>query len=96
MPESLKGQLFDPISVVLLVNETPEKLTTHGLSDDVFLRAKVPMTKQGIRSISLSKLALEEDSICWDVGAGTGSVSVEMARQCPKGEVWAIRKRMKR
>ena len=73
-PESLKGQLFDPLSVVLLVNETPEKLTTHGLSDDVFLRAKVPMTKQGIRSISLSKLALEEDSICWDVGAGTGSV----------------------
>lgn len=39
-PESLKGQLFDPLSVVLLVNETPEKLTTHGLSDDVFLRAK--------------------------------------------------------
>ena len=92
-PESLKGQLFDPLSVVLLVNETPEKLTTHGLSDDVFLRAKVPMTKQGIRSISLSKLALEEDSICWDVGAGTGSVSVEMARQCPKGEVWAIEKK---
>ena len=92
-PESLKGQLFDPLSVVLLVNETPEKLTTHGLSDDVFLRAKVPMTKQGIRSISLSKLALEEDSICWDVGAGTGSVSVEMARQCPRGEVWAIEKK---
>ena len=92
-PESLKGQLFDPLSVVLLVNETPEKLTTHGLSDDVFLRAKVPMTKQGIRSISLSKLALEEDSICWDMGAGTGSVSVEMARQCPRGEVWAIEKK---
>ena len=35
-PESLKGQLFDPLSVVLLVNETPEKLTTHGLSERMY------------------------------------------------------------
>ncbi len=91
--ESLKGREFDALSVVLLVNEEPEKLTTHGLSDERFLRAKVPMTKQGIRSISLSKLSLQEDSLCWDVGAGTGSVSIEMARQCLKGAVWAIEKK---
>ena len=65
--ESLKDREFDALSVVLLVNEEPEKLTTHGLSDEMFLRAKVPMTKQGIRSISLSKLSLQEDSLCWDV-----------------------------
>jgi precorrin-6Y C5,15-methyltransferase (decarboxylating) len=50
------------------------------------------MTKSEVRAVSLSKLAPPEDALIWDVGAGTGSVSVECAFAAPKGTVWAIEK----
>ena len=92
-PEELLGQKFEDLSVVLIENEDAKGTVTHGLEDEAFLRAKVPMTKQGIRSISLSKLRLSRDSVVYDVGAGTGSVSVEMALQAPEGMVYAIEKK---
>lgn len=52
---------------------------TPGIADDEFIRDKVPMTKQEVRAAILAKLAVKETDICWDVGAGTGSVSVELA-----------------
>lgn len=50
------------------------------------------MTKSEIRCLSVAKLRLQEDSLVYDVGAGTGSVSVEAALQTPKGRVWAVEK----
>ena len=50
------------------------------------------MTKSEVRSICLSKLRLTPNAVCWDVGAGTGSVSIEMARLCADGTVYAIEK----
>lgn len=52
----------------------------------------VPMTKQGIRILSLAKLELTENAIVYDIGAGTGSVSIEAARLCGKGTIYAIEK----
>ena len=51
------------------------------------------MTKEEVRTVSLSKLRLQEDSVCYDVGAGTGSVSVEMALRAWKGQIYAIEKK---
>ena len=51
------------------------------------------MTKEEVRGISLSKLQLTRNSIVYDVGAGTGSVSVEIAMQAVEGRVYAIEKK---
>ena len=89
--EALRGRDFPPLAVILVKNpDAPAAVVTHGREDEDFLRAKVPMTKQEIRSVTLSKLRLTRSDVCWDVGAGTGSVSLEMAEQCVDGRVWAV------
>lgn len=84
----------DALSVVTVCNEKATPLSAvHGISDGEFLRGKAPMTKEEVRTVSLSKLRLSEDSVCYDVGAGTGSVSVEMALRAWMGQVYAIEKK---
>lgn len=84
----------DALSVICAYNPNAAvKPATHGIRDEAFLRGRAPMTKEEVRTVSLSKLCLEEDSICYDVGAGTGSVSVEMALRADRGRVYAIEKK---
>ena len=60
------------------------------MRDEWFIRGKVPLTKSEVRTVSLSKLELYEDCEFWDIGAGTGSVSVEAAVSCPGIHVCAF------
>lgn len=60
------------------------------MRDEMFIRGSVPMTKSEVRAVSLSKLELTRTSVLYDVGAGTGSVSVEAAFMVPDGHVFAI------
>ena len=97
MAEELQSKAFAPLSAVLIENDHPDAIVTHGLPDEAFLRSLepgklVPMTKSEVRSVCLSKLQLTQDAVCWDVGAGTGSVSIEMAIQASRGRVYAIEK----
>ena len=92
-PGELEETPVGDLTAVLIENERPEMVITHGLEDECFLRDKVPMTKSEVRSISLSKLELCRDSVVYDVGAGTGSVSIEMALQASEGYVYAIEKK---
>ncbi|MGN0261291.1 MAG: precorrin-6y C5,15-methyltransferase (decarboxylating) subunit CbiE [Eggerthellaceae bacterium] len=65
--------------------------STHGIPDDLFTRGKVPMTKQEVRSVALSKLRVAPGETIYDIGAGTGSVTVELALLAgPAGRVIAI------
>ena len=95
--QELRSHTFDKLSAALIENDTPNEIVTPGLPDEAFLRnlepgKLVPMTKSEVRSVCLSKLQLTPNAVCWDVGAGTGSVSIEMARLCADGTVYAIEK----
>ncbi len=93
-PSDLKNQEFDALSVALFENpKEGKRKVCAGIGDGAFLKGKIPMTKEEIRTLSLSKLRLTEDAIVYDVGAGTGSTSVEAAQLCVKGRVYAIEKR---
>lgn len=81
---------FESLAVMLVENPDTAPKRTSGFPDEAFVRGKVPMTKQEIRSVILSKLGIREGELVWDVGAGTGSVSVEMALAASGGSVYAV------
>lgn len=58
--------------------------------DEEFIRGNCPMTKEEVRILSIAKLELEENHRVLDVGAGTGSVSIQAALICSKGEIVAV------
>ena len=87
----LLSESFDSLSVLLVENPNwKNHIVTHGLPDEAFDRDETPMTKSEVRSISLSKLALTQGAIVYDIGSGSGSVSVECAIQAAHGKVYAI------
>ncbi|WP_378956298.1 precorrin-6Y C5,15-methyltransferase (decarboxylating) subunit CbiT [Pelosinus sp. sgz500959] len=61
-----------------------------GINDDEFIRGEIPMTKQEIRILVLAKAKIRPTDVIIDIGAGTGSLSIEAALQAPKGRVYAI------
>lgn len=81
---------FDALSVLLTEALERPKLPVGGLADEAFARGNVPMTKQEIRAAIRSKLALRRHDTVWDVGTGTGSVSVELALTADEGRVYAV------
>ena len=81
---------FGDLCVALIVNPDPDTRNPVGIPDEEFTRGDAPMTKSEVRALSVAKLKLSPDSVVYDVGAGTGSVSVEMALTAFEGRVYAI------
>lgn len=103
IPEELSevDTAFASLNVVILLRrlEAAEKkferhqLPLFGLPDRSFLSfSDRPglMTKREVRLLVLGELALQPDQTVWDIGAGTGSVSIEIARLCPSSQIYAI------
>lgn len=89
--EELAGKPFSPLAILCIENpDADAAIVTYGRNDGDFLRTEVPMTKSEVRAVTLSKLKLTKTAVCWDVGAGTGSVSIEMAEAAEDGQVFAI------
>ena len=93
-PSQLSQEKFGDLAVLLCVNPEPafRGLSNAGIPDENFIRGNTPMTKEEVRTVSLSKLRLYPSHTLWDVGAGTGSVSVECALSLPVGRVFAVEK----
>jgi precorrin-6Y C5,15-methyltransferase (decarboxylating) CbiT subunit len=68
---------------------------TPGIADDCFIRDEVPMTKEEVRAVLLSKLRLKKNQVVYDIGAGSGSVAIEMALVLKKGKVYALERKKK-
>ncbi len=83
---------FAPLSVALVENDRTftRDVCSPGIEDEAFMRGDAPMTKREVRAVALSLLRLKTDSVLYDIGAGTGSVAVEMALQSRRGRVYAV------
>lgn len=92
--EALQNVQTAPLAILYIENKAYlQKKRCFGIEDAAFVRGNVPMTKREVRTVVLSYMNLQQYDVVWDVGAGTGSVSVEMALQCPFGTVYAIEKK---
>lgn len=88
---NLKGIIFDSLSVMLIENKD-FVLHYDNLKDCDFVRDKVPMTKDTVRKLSVASLEIKPYDIVADIGAGSGAVTVEMARKAYEGYVFAMEK----
>ena len=100
----IAGQTFDDLNVMLIdfaggagspagasrAASSRWPYASSGIPDELFIRGDVPMTKQEVRAVALAKLCLAATDTVWDVGAGTGSVSIEAALVARAGSVWAV------
>ena len=91
-PSELSDKDVEGLCTALIENPRPDKWGEPHVRDEVFIRGKVPMTKEEVRSVSLARLNLTGDAVVYDVGAGTGSVSVEAARCGDRIRVYAVEK----
>ncbi len=98
---NLDSNYFASLNVLILLRQTQnenlklDNLPLIGLPDGSFLsfsdRPSL-ITKKEVRLSILGELSLQPKQTVWDIGAGTGSVSIEIARLCPTSKVFAIEK----
>ena len=61
-----------------------------GIADETFQRGKVPMTKREVRILTIANAQIDAEDVVYDVGAGTGSLTIEAAMQATDGHVYAL------
>ena len=86
----LDGMEFSSLTVLIIENPNFDSRIRTGIPDEEFIRGKVPMTKSEVRAVCLSKLSLSPTDIAYDIGCGTGSVTIEMAFSAYDGKVYAF------
>lgn len=96
-PEAAADKPFAEPNVLILRRETPARSPRSdlrlGLSDDAYQHREGLITKAEVRAVTLSKLRLTSpDHVLWDLGAGSGSVSIESALFLKKGRIFAVEK----
>lgn len=83
------------LNLLILIRTWEPGLTQYpliGIDDDEFATIKKLITRQEVRAVTLAKLQLQNDLVVWDIGAGSGSVSIEASNLAPNGKLFAIEK----
>ena len=84
---SISKQLAKPVTAPLPL----WPYATPGIPDNLFERLPgIPLTKREVRLLLISYLRMRPDSVLWDIGAGTGTIPVEVALLCPQSTIIAI------
>jgi precorrin-6Y C5,15-methyltransferase (decarboxylating) len=98
--EQVSTTTFSEPNLVILKRSTrtqrQNQIPHLGVPDNYFLHEKGLITKSEIRAISLAKLQLLPDHVLWDLGAGSGSVSIEASRLARRGKIIAVEKNLAR
>ena len=81
------------LNILILIRTWEQQLTQYpliGIDDEEFATIKKLITKQEVRAVTLAKLQLQNDLVFWDIGAGSGSVSIEASNLMPGGKLFAV------
>ncbi|MEA4968910.1 MAG: precorrin-6y C5,15-methyltransferase (decarboxylating) subunit CbiE [Candidatus Pelethousia sp.] len=89
---ALMAEPVGRLAVLLVENPAADARVRFGIPDEEFIRGDAPMTKAEVRAVILSRLGLMPGAVCCDIGAGTGSVAIEMALAAYEGYVYALDK----
>jgi precorrin-6Y C5,15-methyltransferase (decarboxylating) len=99
-PDRAAGMVFAEPNLAILKRRSEGlkwmKPLHLGVPDNYYHHQQGLITKSEIRAITLSKLRLLEDHVLWDLGAGSGSVSIEASLLVPSGKVFALEKKPER
>ncbi|MDO5062130.1 MAG: precorrin-6y C5,15-methyltransferase (decarboxylating) subunit CbiE [Peptostreptococcaceae bacterium] len=88
-PVDIMEREISELAVILIENEAAADPNSF-IRDEDLERGNAPMTKEEIRHVSLAKLNIQPDDIVYDIGAGTGSVTLEMAKRANRSWVYAV------
>lgn len=88
-PAEFVEREISELAVILIENEMAADPNSF-IRDEDLERGNAPMTKEEIRHVSLAKLNIAPDDIVYDIGAGTGSVTLEMAKRANRSRVYAV------
>ncbi len=94
-------ETYAPLNVFVVWNrageqgsgETTPLPSPPGLPDEAFSTSGGQITKREVRLLALAELALQPGQVLWDIGAGSGSVSIEAGRAQPAAMIYAVEKR---
>jgi precorrin-6Y C5,15-methyltransferase (decarboxylating) len=81
------------LNILILIKAWEPNLENYpvmGIHDEEFATAKKLITKEEVRAVTLGKLQLQDDLVMWDIGAGSGSVSIEAGNLMPNGKIFAL------
>jgi len=92
-PDEAEKRSYHSPLVLLAENAAPRLEYRGEIADSEFVRGEVPMTKSEVRTIGLSKLKLTKEACFYDIGAGTGSISIQAAMNFPDSQIYSIERK---